>query len=347
LASRTTLLRSALLPASPDVHPAECVSALDTYGDALRSLIVAEGLGPLWHVRTGDDGFRETHRAAAREYLVQRAALLEVDELFERAGIPWAAFKGAATRELVYDLPTTRPALDIDVLVAPADRVTAARLLSAAGYGLSVTPASASHEVTLSSGPRFIDLHWHVMRPGRTRVALTQALLAGRRRERGVWVLGDADAMFLLLVHPAFTEHVSASQAGRRACDLIRWLHVRPVDWAPVCRRLEESGVRTAAWAVLRWLRAVAQPGVAALIDPAIAELEPGRLRAAYLAGWVEHDLPRRLARLHAARLLGFSLLLHDTPADALRAVHSLGVSRRQRRQDTAAFDGIAGVAER
>ena len=80
---------------------------------------------------------------------------------------------------------------DIDILIAPADRRPAAQVLIDAGYRVHAEPAIISHEATFSRGAVDIDLHWHMVRPGRTRVDLTAELLARRQRIKGQWGLSD------------------------------------------------------------------------------------------------------------------------------------------------------------
>jgi hypothetical protein len=338
---RMELARSALRPAFPDPDRAACEAALARRA-GLRQLILSQGLGPLWHARLKVEEFQPRHEQAALAYLAQRAALRQVDELFDGAGIAHVVIKGAVTRELVYDFPASRPSADIDLLVAPADRVAAARLLIDAGYRLRLDARNMSHQVTLSRAPVHIDLHWHIVRPGRIRVSLTEALIANRRRIAGMWAVAESDALFLLLVHPALTEYVSATDRGLlRLADLALWLHRRPIDWQPACDRLRALGVAAAAWAMLRRTRSLAPAAFHASLDPPMDQLRPGRIRAAYLGGWLDHDLPRRFARLHAGRLIGFSLLLHDRPADALRAVDGVRRARFSRREDFGAFEGL------
>ena len=60
-----------------------------------------------------------------------------------------------------------------------------------AGYSVHAEPANISHEATFRRGAVDIDLHWHLLRPGRTRVDLTAELLARRQRIKGQWGLSD------------------------------------------------------------------------------------------------------------------------------------------------------------
>ncbi len=123
---------------------------------------------------------------AAVGYLAQRKELERVDELFTAQGIPYAVMKGAHVRECVYPDPSLRPSSDIDILVSPADRQRAARILLDDGFTVHVKPDGVSHEATFSRGLTDIDLHWNLLRPGRSRVELTEGLLARRQRVNGI-----------------------------------------------------------------------------------------------------------------------------------------------------------------
>jgi hypothetical protein len=177
--------RLALLPAAAHADAVACLAALAEGGSGFAEFVLAQDLGALWHHTLQSAGLldslppatkealREARMAAAMGYLAQRAALDELDRLFDSAGIRWVAIKGSHVRELVYPDPALRPASDIDILIAPADRRRAAQALLDAGYSVHAEPANISHEATFSRGAVDIDLHWHMLRPGRTRIDLT------------------------------------------------------------------------------------------------------------------------------------------------------------------------------
>lgn len=339
--SRFALLRSALLPVCPGITRADLLSALDAGGPALESLINTQHLAPLWHKETQSAAFARPRRNAALAYVTQRAAVDEIDALFERAGIRYAVIKGVATRELTYENPALRLCGDIDVLVAPDQRLAAARALKSLGYQLRVNPAVASHEVALWKGMVEIDLHWDILRPGRTPDGFAGAMLTRRVRQGGWWMLSDSDAVLLMLVQAAVSKHVSTPVLGlRRAADLALFWQRRNVDWPAVHRLLDECGLKTAGWVVLTWLlMLMTAPEVRGLLAEPIASLRPGPLRAAYLKMWLDHDLSARLTQRHAARLIFFSLLLHDGPADAWQAMVGWRRARNASISDARAFD--------
>lgn len=346
-ATRLKLDQQALLPADPHAGPAACRAALASGGADFLQLILAQGLGPLWHHRLQTGGrldalpqaaaeaLREARLSAAGGYLAQRAALDRLDRLFEATGIAWLVMKGAHVRECVYPDPALRPAGDIDILVAPADRRRAARALLDAGYAVHAEPANISHEATFSHGGVDIDLHWHILRPGRTRVGLTDQLLERRQRSGGQWEPSDGDTLFLMLTHPAFAKYVCSPNMGLgRVADFLLWLQQRPADWPGVVKQLDDAGLKTAAWAMLSWFRLLAPAALQATLDDWRGSVRPGRLRAAYLRQWLLRDLPGRWLQRPLLIQAGFTLPLHDRPGDALHALRGVRQARKNRQHD-------------
>jgi hypothetical protein len=329
------------------VDPSSCHAAIAKGGSLLLDLILAKDLGPLWHDRLQSNGLLESlpsatiealrgaHIAAAMGYLAQRAALDRLDALFEAEGIAYVAIKGAHVRECVYSDPALRPASDIDILISPSDRRRAARALLDAGYSVHPALANVSHEATFSHHPVDIDLHWSILRPGRTRVDMTESLIERRQRTQRIWGLSDSDTLFLMLTHPAFAKYVCSPNMGLvRVADFLLWINGRPVDWPRVLELLDRAGLKTAAWTMLTWFRMLAPVEVHATIDGWIDSLRPRRLRAAYLDAWLARDLPSRWLGHPLLIQVGFTLPLHDRPGDALRALLGLYRSRRNRLRD-------------
>jgi hypothetical protein len=340
--SRFALSRSALLPVCPGIAQATLQRALEDGGPALESLIIRHHLAPLWHKTMRAAAFADLRRNAAVGYMKQRAALDEIDTLFEREGLHYAVIKGAATRELTYDDPALRTCGDIDVLVAPDQRVAAARALTSLGYRLQVHPSVVSHEVALTKRMVDIDLHWDILRPGRTPDGFARAMLARRIRHGGWWMLSDPDAVLLMLVHAAVSKHVSTPVLGlHRAADLALFWQRRDVDWPAVHRLLDACGLKTAAWAVLTWLLLMTGPEMERQLAGAVASVRPGFLRTEYLKVWLDHDLPARLTDRHAARLIGFSLFMHDGPSSAWRALAGWRRAQKALGADVQAFEEL------
>jgi len=351
--SRLKQYRQALLVADGLADPASCRDGLVEGGPAFLEFVLGQDVGALWHHCLQSNGLleslpadaaealRQARRSAAVGYLAQRAALGRLDPLFEEAGIAWVAMKGAHVRECVYPDPALRAASDIDLLILPEDRRRAARVLLDAGYAAHVEPANISHEATFSLGAVDIDLHWHMLRPGRTRIDMTAELLARRQRTNGLWGLSDDDTLFLMLTHPAFAKYVCSPNMGlARVADFLLWVQKRPVDWAAVLQRLERAGLKTVAWVMLSWFRMLAPQSVAAILDGWIDSVRPGRLRAAYLRQWLERDLPSRWLGRPILIQFGFTLPMHDRPGDVLHALRGLQQARGNQLRDARVLMG-------
>ena len=346
-ASRLKHHQLALLPAASHADPATLRTTLAEGGPAFLDLVLAQDLGALWHHSLQSNGLleslppntiyalRQARVSAALGYLAQWAALDRLDRLFETEGIPYVVMKGVHVREYVYPESALRPARDIDILIAPADRRHVARVLLDTGYAVHVEPANVSHEATFSQGAVDIDLHWHILRPGRTRIDLTAELLARRQRTIGQWGLSDHDTLFLMLTHPAFAKYVCSPNMGLvRVADFLLWIQRRPVDWPAVLKLLDRAGLKTAAWTMLSWFRMLAPPDAHAIIDGWIETVRPGRLRATYLRQWLTHDLPSRWLSRPFLIQFGLTLPLHDRPGDVLHALRGLQQARESRLND-------------
>ena len=346
-ASKLKHYQQALLPAAAHADPASLRTQLIEGGPGFLNFILGQDLGAWWHHSLQSNGLlaslppdtvdalRQARMAAAAGYLVQRAALDRLDPLFEAQAIPYVVMKGVHVRECAYPEPALRTASDIDILVAPTDRRRAARSLLDAGYTVHPEPANISHEATFSLGPVDIDLHWHILRPGRTRIDMTAELLARRQRTNGLWGLSDNDTLFLMLTHPAFAKYVCSPNMGLgRVADFLLWNQRRPADWPAVLQLLDRAGLKTAAWTMLNWYRMLAPPDEGAALDAWIKSVRPGRLRTAYLHQWLVHDLPSRWLDRPILIQLGFTLPLHDRPGDAMHALSGLQQSKKNRSRD-------------
>jgi hypothetical protein len=337
--SRLYDYRTALLAANPNTAEGQLFAALDERPTGFSRFVVDMGLGPLWHQRTGRAEFHESRLQAEALYLAQQAALREIDAALNDSGIDYAMIKGAATRLLLYDNPALRACYDLDLLVRPADRVRAAATLAKAGFTAKKDARCISRELVLSSGAVDIDLHWGLLREGRLRRDFTADMVDRRRRAGDLWMLDSEDMLFVLLVHPAFAKHLAGWNMGlHRVADVLWYLQAQSCNWPLLWTRLADSGVQTAAWATLRWLQLLTEPETPTELDAMLMELRPGRVRRAWLERWLSRNLSERTARMHWARLIGFSLFLHDTPRDALRALGGRYRAHRRRENDLAVF---------
>lgn len=258
--------------------------------------------------------------------LAQEGTLQTLTHALETAGIVHVIFKGAQLARTIYAERDLRPGVDIDVLVAPDDLPAAIDALQAVGIEPRGRTHALSHELDLTDGRSWIDLHWHLLRPGRMRREMVHDVLASRVREHDLWVPDDSWTLIILLFHPAITDALT----GRvnRAADLARWLLLRQADHGLVARRLHEFGLATAAWTTLAWTEGLVGRALATELG---AALSPGRLRQAYLRRWIAAD-PAVLYQAHPNLVRGlFSLALQDSPTDLPRAVLHYGFTQLQR----------------
>ncbi len=329
------LHRLALAPLLPTATGPTLVT---TANGAVRSgesnfqdFLLEQGLAPLWDAAIGAHQaglpfstglvarLRQARRQVTGHYLVQREGLCQIRDTLDRAGIPHVTFKGADTRQRYYEEPALRPAADIDILVAPQDRIAAIKALRRQGFACHTDPKNISHEASLVKKSITIDLHWDIMRPGRTRVPMVASLLATRLDCGRHWGMSDEGNLFLMLVHPVFTKYMTAPQASLvRLLDLVYLLGKQTPDWEQVCSWLAATGLKTCGWISLSWLRLLT--GIEA--EPAVLRgLKPGRLRARYLQQWLAHNWPARLRDHPLLVQAGFTLAAHDRAADAVAAV--------------------------
>ncbi len=286
----------------------------------LVSTIKSHGLAALWYARTGCEEFRlESHAISAR-YLAQRRVMVEVGAMLDAAAIPYAFFKGCAVRERAWPDPSFRPALDIDILVPPAARDRVIIALLRADFSHAPTPPM-THETSLSRGGVEIDLHWGIHRPGKYRRAMEPGILDRREHLGGLAMASHEDCFRLALVMTAFGDYATAATAGlHRMADLLSMMDKQPPDWHAVRESLACHGACTAAWCTVKALSLVAPDRFRDMIATGLHALRPAPLHRRYLTAWIEADLPKTLCRHHWIRQVAFSLVMHDTPADAWRA---------------------------
>jgi hypothetical protein len=169
-------------------------------------------------------------------------------------------------------------------------------------------------------------------------------MLERRRRANDIWMQSGNDTLFTLLVHPAFAKHLAGWNMGlHRVADLLEWVRSGDFEWSLVRQMLGVNGVRTAAWATLRWTQLLAGKYAPAGIAEMLRDLRPGRMRAKWIDYWLGQDLPERTARNRWFRLIGFSAFLHDTVYDAVRAGAGRRRALRRSRVDLKAFRDLLG----
>jgi hypothetical protein len=320
--SRLDDYRAALLAAHPEVPVDELLAALDEQGEAFPKFIIDHGLGPLWHERSGRAEFHESRMQAEALFVCQEKALREIDTALNVADIDHLVMKGSATRLLLYDNPAVRTCHDIDILVSPQDRVRAAKSLVAPGFRPVLEPRNISRGIVLARSDTDVDLHWGLLREGRLREDVTEDMLGRRGRHLDTWMQSPEDTLFTLLVHPAFADHLAGWGMGlHRVADVLVWVRTQAFHWEQVEQMLLDTGVRTAAWATLRWAQLLSGGYAPRLLDDMIDCLRPGRARSSWLEYWLENDLPARASGMPWMRHAGFLPYLHDTIRDVGRAM--------------------------
>jgi hypothetical protein len=336
--------RTALCVGFSEISDAELADILAQSRPDFVRFIVDHGLGPLWYERTGSVEFQESRRVAEALFGAQEHALREVASMLDESRIDYAVFKGAANRLLLYENPAVRACHDIDLLVRAGDRVRAAQILVAAGFRPRPEAISISRELVLSRRRVNIDLHWGLLREGRLSGDPTDEMLSRRRRVGGLWSLDHDDALFTLLVHPAFAKHLGGWDMGlHRVLDIVFWLRSMSSDWSVVCERLGRYGARTAAWATLRWVSLLSASHATGGLDGMLASIQPHRIRAAWIDHWLRNDLSARTSSRHWARLLGLTLMLHDSTGNSVRAFIGRYQAHRRRKEDLKAFGNLLG----
>lgn len=335
------LLRSMLQPLLPNGGAADLLAACrDCDENRLAALLHAQGLASFWHAWLRDAGRSEEVSAAFLEklhrsrlqatglYLVQQQAMRRLRTLLDAQGVQHLVFKGGHIRERLYEEPALRPATDLDVLVPLPQRRKALEVFRAAGYGVASGPQNISHEICLDDSRVVVDLHWDLLRPGRTRQPLAQDFLDGRQDYGSHWGPRAAATLFLMLVHPVFTKYVTTPQAMLvRVLDLFWWLHLYPPEWDELDDWLDRAGLYTAAWVSLEWARRFGDLPVPADFQRRIA---PGPRRRRYLHYWIDHNLPGRLLGRQWMVQLGFTLPVHDRVADVWRVLRRTHRARRE-----------------
>jgi hypothetical protein len=283
--------------------------------------------------------FEETVKAlkqdalhTAANQLMQRKILHDTQEAFKQASIDYLVFKGAHLRHTIYADPTHRPVCDIDILVRDGQKFDAVYALLKADFGAVHKAENISHETSLHKNNVWIDLHWHLMRPGRTRIDLNDYLFE-QRQSFGEFVgLSNEASLLIMLIHPAITKYVNGSASSlRHLVDIHRLAQCDDINWERLIDMLDKSGTRTAAWASLTWLQMlVDEPMYEDLTD----QLKPGGLKARWLRYWMGKDLNTKLAEKKMIIRAGFSLMLQDNWRDVINAVSTLK-KEKQKAEET------------
>ena len=332
-----SLHRAALQPLLPGADAETLVKSsriIELHGDeTFLKFLNHHGLGPVWHEILHDnnntslfsDNFAgQLHRyrlAAASRYLQQKDAMEKLRYSLDDADIPHIVFKGAHTRELLYSDPSCRVTSDIDILVSEASVPLAAKILIQSGYKPSLSSTNIGHEATFSNGPIHIDLHWDIMRTGRTRVPITNILLDERVDYSTHWGPTAETCLYLMLVHPVFTKYASSRNSKLNlALDILMLAGNQSADWEQVNHLATITGNKTAAWIMLYWLNLLAGFN---LDIPTTSDIKPSYIRQRYFEYWIRKNYSDKLLSKPALIHLLFTLPAHDTLKDSWHALVS------------------------
>ncbi len=306
----------------------------------LVNFVQINGLGTLWHQLLKKHieivifpqelikSLEQTSKWAVARYLMQKHVMDTVATLFEEESIVYAIFKGAHLREIIYKQPTVREASDIDILIHPSDRNRAINTLINAGFVLEVKQQNISHEVTLVSRNVAIDLHWHILRPGRLRQSLTDEFLE-KRYDYTTHIGFDAETtLFIMLVHPVFTKYSTTSLASLiRFVDLLQWIEQQQIDWDSVLVLLRKYGVSTAAWITAVYLHEVTGQS---LPHSFVQHIKPSLFKQWYLKSWIQSNRASKMLSHPFLIQVGFTLPAHDSILDAVRFLRTLSLEKKQ-----------------
>jgi hypothetical protein len=273
----------------------------------------------------------------AAQQLKERQNLGMIHRLFEAQDIPYFIFKGANLRYTLYQNQTLRSACDIDVMVPEPRKLEAVNCFIGEGFELQVKPENTSHEVSLNKSGVCIDLHWHLLRPGRARQGVVAWLFEHREKFEGFEGLDATASLLVTLVHPAITKYLlSPTSILMHQVDQARLIQGGKVDWEELAQALSRYGMRTAAWSslyVLEKLGGITAP------DGFAERIQPGGLHRWYLKNWIDRDWISKWFERPWLVAGFFSLALQDNLKDAYRALRSLRQARSEEKKLLTEFE--------
>jgi hypothetical protein len=330
LNATANLIRLATDPQAADASADELLKHNSLSG--LTEYIDYNGLGPLCFENYATlppqqqhGGFASALRETSIKSIVQeheqQAAIETIHSTLRDAGIPHVFFKGAASRYRLYEKPHLRPAADIDILVAREHTTEAARALISAGMHPSVSDTNATHERILRLNKVEVDLHWHLLRPGRIRDGIEKDILEGKvLASNGLPVPDPLSSLFIQLVHPTYTKYVSSPWAKDiRIVDFLRLLQQYDIAWPELAEWLARYNARTAAWCTLTWFLAVTDAPVP---DHFLRSVAPSPARQWYLKQWILGGLVPRYYKKKNLMRIAFTLFAQDSYKDMARATN-------------------------
>jgi len=244
-----------------------------------------EGVAPyLAWLRPDASPLADDRRRAVLDEAVQHTELRRVCAHLAAHDITAVMFKGGAWAHTAYPAPWCRPSIDVDLLVAPADRVRAFDALTRLGYrraghipGEFVNGQEVFERTIVAGTTMSVDLHWHVSNRVWMRRLLPTSGLIGRSVPApfaGVSArrVCDDDGVLIACLHPA---------AHHARHTLMKWR----LDLALLVRQFsQEDGERFRARAKSLGVSALVahalSDAVAVVERDAIPLLQPDTVRA-------------------------------------------------------------------
>lgn len=248
--------------------------------DALRH----EGVAPYvaW-LRPDVAALADDRRRAVLDGSIQHTELRRVCTHLAAEGINAVIFKGAAWAHTEYPDAWCRPSIDIDLLVAPEQRVRTFEALSRLGYrragrlpGEFVNGQEVFERAIVAGTTMAVDLHWHISnRLWMRRLLPTSELIArsvpapfaGASARR----VGNDDGVLIACLHPA-AHHAKDTK-------LKWWLDVGLLsrrlsaeDAGRFRARVKAMGVSALVARALHDARAVVDGAAVALLQPAMID---------------------------------------------------------------------------
>jgi hypothetical protein len=326
--------RDALAPLLHDADTSEfetaCAAAQELDEGQFVEFILQQGLGPLWDAQldnyeselpfstTVKTKLHNSRMIATGHYLIQRNSLTHIKTILDDAGVDHVVTKGCHTREVYYKTPALRPAQDIDLLISPHNNIKAIKAFQAHGFSFYGSTDNIAQDCSLIKGNTAIDLHWDILRPGRTRLPMVEPLLGYRTDYGSHWGLTHGGTLFLMLVHPVFRKYTTGPRSSLvRLMDIIYLLDSHPGSAKEAGDLLQTAGLTTAGWITATWLHTLTGNSNAKALADA---LKPGKLKQKYLYNWLITNRSTRLFDKPLWIHLGFTLPAHNTWADAIRA---------------------------
>lgn len=261
---------------------------------------------------------RVVRRRQALSLMLRQEAASAAGRCLEAAGIDYVLFKGILLGEMLYGDPLLRPSADVDVLFDEADRPRAHAALLEAGFEPAPQPDQPAYELSYVRQGANLDVHWHPIEPGRSRIPLTPCFLEGRQQRDGLWYPPHHATFLALLLNPAISDYVSERLI--QPLDVDRFLRQVDADLTPAVSILRRAGLATAGWTMLEHTRRLFGTPIPEELEVA---LRPGPWRRRHLRRWLEHNPAQVYLHSPWKVRASFSLLLHDRPVDGLRALGS------------------------